>query len=165
MPFNNADIDAAVDKMYSTGRVKNFIRNALCRKDNYAVQAGERRIQQILSDERDGKSPFHNDFMRYVHAYEAVLREDGGRGKTATYTRLKVARVGSVQTMIDLLEKPPTTYGIDLLRKKGRLDCAYENVVFDYPYFFEPKHLAEARRRLGPVKDLLPPFPILADRT
>lgn len=165
MPFSDAEIDAAVAKMYATGRVENFIQNARHRQDHYAVQAGERRIRQILSDEKEGKSPFHNDFMRYVHAYEAVLREDGGRGKTATYTRLKVGKVGSVQTMIDLLEKPPTTYGIDLLRKKGRLDCAYENIVFDYPDFFEHKHLAEARRRLGPVKDLLPPFPILADRT
>jgi hypothetical protein len=165
LPFSNADIDAAVAKMYATGRVKKFIHNALHRKDDYAVQAGERRIEQILSAELKGESKFHNDFMRYVQAYEAVLREDGGRGKTATYTRLKVERVGSVQTMIDLLEKPPTTYGIDLLRKKGRLDCAYENIVFDYPDFFERKHLVEARRRLGPVKDLLPPFPILADRT
>ena len=165
MRYSDAEIDAAVAKMYSTGRVKNFMRNAERRKDAYAVSAGERRIKEILLDELEDKSDFHREFMRYVAAYEKILSEENIKKKTATRTRQRVLAVGAVQTMINLLEKPPKTYGIELLARKGRLDCAYENIVYDYPEFFTQKHHAEAQRRLGPVKHLLPPFPILKDRT
>ena len=165
MRYSDAEIDAAVTKMYSTGRVKNFMRNAERRKDAYAVSAGERRIKEILLEELEDKSDFHREFMRYVAGYEKILSEENIKKKTATRTRQRVLAVGAVQTMINLLEKPPKTYGIELLARKGRLDCAYENIVYDYPKFFTQKHHAEAQRRLGPVKHLLPPFPILKDRT
>ena len=165
MRYSDAEIDAAVTKMYSTGRVKNFMRNAERRKDAYAVSAGERRIKEILLEELEDKSDFHREFMRYVAAYEKILSEENIKKKTATRTRQRVLAVGAVQTMINLLEKPPKTYGIELLARKGRLDCAYENIVYDYPEFFTQTHHAEAQRRLGPVKHLLPPFPILKDRT
>ncbi len=165
MRFSDAEIDDAVAKMYSTGRVRNFIRNAERRKDAYAATAGERRIKEILLDELEDKSDFHREFMRYVTAYEKILSEENIKKKTATRTRQRVLAVGAVQTMINLLEKPPKTYGIELLARKGRLDCAYENIVYDYPEFFLQKHRDEAQRRLGPVKHLLPPFPILRDRT
>ena len=165
MRYSDAEIDAAVTKMYSTGRLKNFIRNAERRKDAYAVAAGNRRIKEILSDELEGKSDFKNEFMRYVEAYERILSEESHTKKIATRTRQRIFAVGAVQTMINILEKPPKTYGIELLARKGRLDCAYENIVYDYPEFFTPKHHDEAQRRLGPVKHLLPPFPILKDRT
>lgn len=165
MAYTNEQIDAALSQMYSTGRLKNFIYNAGRRKDLYAVEAGHRRIKEILTDELEGKSDFKNEFMRYVEAYETVLSEENQTKKIATRTRQRIYKIGAVQTMINLLEKPPNTYGLELLARKGRLDCAYENIVFDYPMYFTQKHLLEAEKRLRPVKHLLPPFPILQDRT
>jgi hypothetical protein len=167
--FSDAEINAHVAKMHSTSRVKNFVFNAEHRKDAYAVQAGLRRIDEILLIEQEGKSDFHNDFMRYVEAYEKVLSGDVGRRRFATYTRRKIKTDGAMAVILDLLDKPPRTYGLNFLRHNNRLDCAYENIIIDYhkvyPDDIKRKHYIEARNRLGPVHLLLPPFPILRDRT
>ena len=169
MRFSDAEINAHVAKMHSTCRVKNFISNAEHRKDAYAAQAGRRRITEILLTEQEGKSDFHNDFMRYVEAYEKVLSGDVGRRRFATYTRRKIKTDGAMAVILDLLDKPPKTYGLNFLRHNNRLDCAYENIIIDYhkvyPDDIKRKHYIEARNRLGPVHLLLPPFPILRDRT
>lgn len=47
MRFSNDVIDAHVAKMYSASRVKNFISNAERWKNDYAAQAGRRRITEI----------------------------------------------------------------------------------------------------------------------
>ena len=169
MAYSNEEIDASLVKMHSTGRVRNFIRNAERRKDTYAVQAGHRRIEEILSIERSGQSDFYNELMRYVEAYEVVLTGDVGRRRFARYTRRKIATHGALKTVLDLVRKPPKTYGITLLRERKRLDCAYENLIIDYadayPDDIKKADVIEARRRLNSVKHLLPPFPILRDRT
>lgn len=169
MRFSNDVIDAHVAKMYSTSRVKNFISNAERWKSDYASKAGRRRIDEILLIEHEGKSDFHKDFLRYVEAYEAVLSGDVGRRRFATYTRRKIKKAGAMATILDLLEKPPTTHGLEFLRRNNRLDCAYGNIIIDYhavyPDDIRPHHLREAKDRLKPVYMLLPPFPILRDRT
>jgi hypothetical protein len=167
--YSDAEIDVHVAKMYSTSRVKNFISNAERWKNDYAVQAGRRRRDEILLLESEGKSDFHNDFMRYVEAYERVLSGDVGRRRFATYTRRKIKTDGAMAVILDLLDKPPKTYGLNFLRRNNRLDCAYENIIIDYhavyPDDIRPRHLREAKDRLSPVYMLLPPFPILRDRT
>ena len=132
MRFSDAEINNAVAKMHSTSRVKNFISNAERWKNDYAVQVGRRRIDEILLIEQQGKSDFHKDFMRYVEAYEAVLSGDVGRRRFATYTRRKIKNDGAMAMILDLLEKPPKTYGLNFLRRNNRLDCAYENIIIDY---------------------------------
>lgn len=167
--YSDAEIEAHVAKMHSTSRVKNFIRNAERWKNDYAVQAGRRRRDEILLLESEGKSDFHNDYMRYVEAYEKVLSGDVGRLRFATYTRRKIKTDGAMAVILDLLDKPPKTYGVNFLRQNNRLDCAYENIIIDYhtvyPDDIKRKHYIEARNRLGPVHFLLPPFLILRDRT
>jgi hypothetical protein len=167
--YSNAEIEAHVAKMHSTSRVKNFISNAERWKNDYAVQAGRRRRDEILLLESEGKSDFHNDFMRYVEAYEKVLSGDVGRRRFATYTRRKIKIDGAMAVILDLLDKPPKTYGLNFLRQNNRLDCAYEKLIIYYhsvsPVDFRPRHLREANDRLRPVYMLLPPFPILRDRT
>ncbi len=169
MRYSHAEIDAHVAKMHSTSRVKNLISNAERWKSDYAVQAGRGRIGEILLIESEGKSDFHNDFMRYVEAYEKVLSGDVGRRRFATYTRRKIKTDGAMAVILDLLDKPPKTCGLNFLRQNNRLDCAYENIIIDYhavyPDDIKPRHLREAKDRLRPVYMLLPPFPILSDRT
>ena len=169
MLYTNEVLYAHVAKMHSTSRVKNFISNAERWKNDYAVQVGRRRIDEILLIEREGKSDFHNDFMRYVEAYEKVLSGDVGRRRFATYTRRKIKTDGAMAVILDLLAMPPKTYGLNVLRRNNRLDCAYENIIIDYhavyPDDIRPHHLREAKDRLRPVHMLLPPFPILRDRT
>ena len=169
MAYTNEQIDAFLAKMYSTGRVQNFIRNAEKRGDAYAVEAGHNRKQEILRLEQAGESEFYNALMRYIEAYEKVLSGDVGRRRFATYTRRKIKDHGALKTVLDLVRKPPKTYGITLLRDRKRLDCAYENLIIDYaddyPDDIKKADVTEARRRLNPVQHLLPPFPILRDRT
>ena len=169
MAYSNEEIDAALAKMYSTGRVQSFIRNAEKRGDAYAVEAGHNRKREILRYEEAGESEFYNELMRYIEAYEKVLSSDAGRRRFATYTRRKLKNHGALKTVLDLVRKPPKTYGITLLRERKRLDCAYENLIIDYANAYQDDikkaDITEARRRLNPVQHLLPPFPILRDRT
>lgn len=169
MAYTNEQINQAVAMMHSTGRVRNFIRNAQRRNDAYAVEAGHKRIQEILAVERAGDSVFFNELMRYVEAYEQVLSGDSGKRRLARYTRPKIATHGALKTVLDLVRKPPKTYGLNLLQEGNRLDCAYENLIIDYSHAYpndiRKSDVDEARKRLKRVQHLLPPFPILQDRT
>jgi hypothetical protein len=169
MRFSNEVLDAHVSKMHSTSRVKNFISNALRWENAYAVQAGRRRIDEILLIEREGNSDFHNDLMRYVEAYEAVVSGDVGMRRFATHTRRKIENDGAMAMILEHLDKPSKAYGLHFLWRNNRLDCALENIIIDYhaayPDDIQSRHLREAKERLKPVSMLIPPFPILRDRT
>jgi len=169
MRFSNEVLDAHVSKMHSTSRVKNFISNAERWENTYAVQAGRRRIDEILLIEREGNSDFHNDFMRYVEAYEAVVSGNIGMRRFATYTRRKIKNDGAMAVILEHLDKPSKAYGLLFLWRNNRLDCAFENIIIDYhaafPDDIRPHHLREAEERLRPAYMLMPPFSILRDRT
>ena len=123
----------------------------------------------MLLIEREGNCDLHNDLMKYVAAYEAVVSVNFGIRRFAAYTRRKVKNDGPMAMILDHLDKPPKTYGLNFLRRNNRLDCAFENIIIDYhlvyPDDIKHSHLREARDRLRPVHMLLPPFPILRDRT
>ena len=129
--------------------IKRLISNAKRIGHQEAVEIGEQRLQQLFQDEQSGQSPVYNALMKQVHAYEAVLSNEADRKRVATYSRRKIATVGAVQMLKDLLAKTPDTLGLNKLRETGNLHAAYEQVVVDHPTYFTLKEVVEAKRRLG----------------
>lgn len=136
-------------KRHGSKEIKRLIANAKRLGNEEAVRIGEQRLEQIFRDEQSGLCPVHNALMKQVLAYEAILSSNADQKRVATYSRRKIATVGAVQMLKDLLNKEPDTTGLNKLRETGNLQAAYEQVVIAHPAFFSPKEVAEAKRRLG----------------
>lgn len=149
MKYTTEQLEALFAERHGSKEVKKLIANARRIGADEAVAIGERRLKQIFDDELSGKSEVYNALMKQIEAYEAVLSEDSERKKRAVYSRRKIAEVGAVQMLKDLLAKSPDTIGLNKLRATGNLDAAYEQVVLKYPEVFSVKEVAEAKARLG----------------
>ncbi|MBM1222531.1 hypothetical protein JQU17_20165 [Ponticoccus sp. SC2-23] len=147
--YTTEQIQSMFDERHGTKEIKRLISNARRLGNEEAVRIGEERLARLFQEEKAGQSAVYNALMKQVEAYEAVLSQGAPKKQIATYSRQKIARVGAVQMLKDLLARDPDTIGLNKLRETGNLQAAYEQVVIEHQQFFRPKEIAEAKRRLG----------------
>jgi len=85
-----------------------------------------------------------------VRVYEEFLayKHDGKRIK-ASRTRAMIERWGEREAVRRTVTNLTMSTGLELLAKYNRLDCAYEQIILDFPEEFDPWLIAKARENLA----------------
>jgi hypothetical protein len=85
-----------------------------------------------------------------VRVYEEFLAyKHGGKRILASRTRTMITRWGEKEAVRRTVTNLTMSTGLELLAKYGRLDCAYEQIILDFPYEFDAALIAKAQDNLA----------------
>lgn len=85
-----------------------------------------------------------------VRVYEEFLAyKHGGKRIAAARTRSMIERWGEKEAVRRTVTNLNMSTGLELLAKYGRLDCAYEQIILDFPDEFDVILIAKARSNLA----------------
>jgi hypothetical protein len=85
-----------------------------------------------------------------VRVYEEFLAyKHGGKRISAARTRTMIKRWGEKEAVRRTVTNLKMSIGLDLLSKYGRLDCAYEQIILDFPDQFDATVSAKAQENLA----------------
>ena len=91
-----------------------------------------------------------------MRVYETFLAyKHGGKRIAAARTRSMIKRWGEKEAVWRTVTNRNMSTRLDLLAKYGRVDCAYEQIILDFPDEFDPVLTAKAKANLA----RLPPQP------
>jgi hypothetical protein len=80
-----------------------------------------------------------------VRVYEEFLaHKHGGKRIRASRTRKMIKDRGEKEAVRRTVTNMSMSSGLELLAKHDRLDCAYEQIILDYPDEFDPAVIAKA---------------------
>ena len=85
-----------------------------------------------------------------VRVYEQFLAfKHGGKRVAASRTRGMIKRWGEKEAVRRTVMNMTMSTGLELLAKYDRLDCAYEQIILDFPDEFHPAVITKARENLA----------------
>ena len=85
-----------------------------------------------------------------VRVYSEFLAfEHDGQRISPSRTKAMIARWGEKEAVRRTVTRPDPSSGLERLAKYGRLDCAYEQIVIDFPDDFDAKLIAKARASIA----------------
>jgi hypothetical protein len=91
-----------------------------------------------------------------VRVYEEFLAyKDNAKCVAASRTRTMIARWGEKEAVRRTVTNLKMSTGLELLAKYGRLDCAYEQIILDYPDEFDAAFIVKARENLARLPGVL----------
>ena len=92
-----------------------------------------------------------------VRVYETFLAfKHGGKRIAASRTRSMIKRWGEKEAVRRTVTNLNMSTGLDLLAKYGRVDCAYEQIILDFPAEFDPVLIAKAKANLARLSSQTP---------
>jgi hypothetical protein len=111
------------------------------------ARAAELRLYEILPSEKPGS--FEHDVWRSIHALEGTLTNERGKTTRLGRTRQKIARVGELATVKDLIvgTKKPSE-GFTMLIERQMPELTFEAVALRHPDKFDEDVLDAACERL-----------------
>jgi hypothetical protein len=117
--------------------------------DERLGQLGERGLRSALR-----KPLGHPTLVERVHeavrVYEQFLaHKHGGKRVRASRTNGMIKRWGEKEAVRRTVTNMTMSTGLELLAKYNRLDCAYEQIILDFPDEFDPAVIAKARENLA----------------
>ena len=86
----------------------------------------------------------HEEFLAFKHH---------GKRVPASRTKTMIARWGEKEAVRQTVTNLTMSTGLELLAKYGRLDCAYEQIILDFPDEFDPIVIAKAQANLRRLKN------------
>lgn len=86
------------------------------------------------------RSGFTRKFLAYKY---------GGKRISASRTRAMIAHWGEKEAVRRTVTNLTMSTGLELLAKCGRLDCAYEQIILDFPFEFDAAVIMKARENLA----------------
>jgi hypothetical protein len=115
------------------------------------ARAADLRLYEILPSEKPGS--FEYDVWRSIHALEGTLTNERGKTTRLGRTRQKIARVGELETVKDLIvgTKKPSD-GFNMLIERRMPELTFEAVALRHPDRFEQLVLESASERLSAVE-------------
>ncbi len=85
-----------------------------------------------------------------VRVYEQFLAyKHGGKRVAAARTKRMIERWGEKEAVRRTVTNLTMSTGLELLAKYGRLECAYEQIILDFPDEFDAATIAKARANLA----------------
>ncbi len=120
------------------------------------VKAIDERIDRLAAEEARlsiGDMPANLSVIQRVHEAVRVLEairayNDGGRRHTATRTRRMIKERGEIDAVRRTVMTHHTSQGLEDLAAHGRHDCAFEQIILDFPESFDAAAVAKARANL-----------------
>lgn len=118
------------------------------------LAAIDQRLLQIDIGEPHPDMLFEERVEEAVRVYEQFLAfKHGGKRIKASRTRRMIDVHGSKEAVARTVRNMKTSPGLELLHKHGRLDCAYEQIILDFPDMFDDPALSEkAKTNLVNIK-------------
>jgi hypothetical protein len=121
------------------------------------VDGVDRRLVELhdLALERAiGKPPadmtLNERVWEAIRVYEAFLaHKHGGKRVPASRTKDMIKRHGEKEAVRRTVKNLNMSNGLELLEQHGRLDCAYEQIVLDFPLEFDESLKVKARANLA----------------
>ncbi len=85
-----------------------------------------------------------------VRVYEEFLAyKHGGKRITASRTKTMIKRWGEKEAVRRTVTNLTMSTGLELLSKYDRLDCAYEQIILDFPDQFDATVITKAQENLA----------------
>lgn len=146
--------DPAVERILKTiesstvpKAIRQIAENARKRGQLTVARAAELRLYEILPSEKPGS--FEHDVWRSIHALEGTLTNERGKTTRLGRTRQKIARVGELATVTDLIvgTKKPSE-GFTMLIERQMPELTFEAVALRHPEKFDQDALDAASKRL-----------------
>lgn len=124
--------------------------NARKKGELTVARAADLRLYEILPSEKPGS--FEHDVWRSIHALEGTLTNERGKTTRLGRTRQKIARVGELETVKDLIvgTKKPSE-GFTMLIERQMPELTFEAVALRHPDRFDQVALDVASERLKTV--------------
>jgi hypothetical protein len=161
-PTNPAVAIASIMKSSDREWLTGFRTRAVTADASEVVAAIDRRFaeldEQALRSDIGRPPPADLTFSERVHeavrVYEEFLaHKHRGKRIAASRTRSMIARWGEREAVRRTVAQRAMSTGLELLAKYGRLDCAYEQIVLDFPQEFDPALITKARENLARLID------------
>lgn len=115
------------------------------------VTAIDQRLLQLEIGSPRPDMTFTERVEEAVRVYEQFLAvKHGGKRIKASRTRRMIQDHGPKEAVTRTVRDKTTSTGLELLHQHGRLDCAYEQIILDFPDIFDdPILTAKARANLA----------------
>jgi hypothetical protein len=150
MTFDHERILKLIETCTDADKLRRIAANARKHGDQAVAVAADRRLYEILPSEKAGSLEY--DVWRSIHALEGSLTNERGKTTRLSRTRQKIAKVGELQTVNDLVvvAKKPSE-GFSMLIERGMPELTFEAVALRHPDRFEKTTLIAAAERLRAV--------------
>lgn len=123
--------------------------NARGKGELAVARAAELRLYAVLPSEEPGT--FEHDVWQSIHALEGTLTAERGKTTRLGRTRQKIARVGELDTIRDLILGKKPSEGFFMLIERRMDDLTFEAVALRHPDRFDEAVLEAATARLKSV--------------
>lgn len=123
--------------------------NARQKGELAVAHAADLRLYEILPSEAPGT--FEHDVWRSIHALEGTLTSEREKTTRLGRTRPKIARVGEIETIKDLIMGVKPSEGFFMLIERQMADLTFEAVALRHPDRFDDAVLDAAAARLRSV--------------
>ena len=122
-------------------------RLAQLRDDALKGAIGKPRSDMTFAERVDEAVRVYEEFLAHKH--------EGKRVK-ASRTKTMIKRWGAKEAVRRTVANLKMSNGLDLLWRHGRLDCAYEQIILDFPAEFDAAIVAKARANLARLPEAPP---------
>lgn len=113
------------------------------------ARAADLRLYDILPSEKPGT--LEHDVWRSIHALEDTLTKERGKTTRLGRTRPKIARVGVLETIKDLIMRKEPSEGFHMLLERQMAELTFEAVALRHADRFETTVLNAAEQRLRAI--------------
>lgn len=120
--------------------------NARARGEDTVARAADLRLYAILPSEAPGTLEY--DVWQSIHALEGTLTTERAKTTRLGRTRQKIARVGELQTIRDLILGPKPSEGFFMLIEREMSELTFEAVALRHADRFDEAVLEAAAARL-----------------
>ncbi|MGI0524011.1 hypothetical protein [Rhizobium giardinii] len=110
------------------------------------ARAADLRLYEILPSEKPGT--LEHDVWRSIHALEDTLTKERGTTTRLSRTRPKIACVGELETIKDLIMRKEPSEGFHMLLERQMAELTFEAVALRHADRFEIAVLDAAEQRL-----------------
>jgi hypothetical protein len=136
-----------INKSLDIEEIRKFKINAQNQNNEILINKCNERIIELSGI--DENNPIDKKFKECLAAYEEYLYEKNGKKVKANYLRRKWEKVGTIQTIIDAVNKKKPQEGFQLLMNVGGSEYSMESIVLEFPDQFSEEVVENAKIKLS----------------
>lgn len=137
-----------VERIADPASLRQIAKNAAAQGNDAVREAALKKLFSVSPEAEPGT--LEHDVWRSIHALEEALSDERGRTTRLSRTRQKITKDGEMQTVIDLVRKPPSE-GYKMLIDRGWPELTFEAVSLRHEDRFDQDTLQLAKGRLQEI--------------